>query len=199
MKTSDEKEVLPPQCYSLPNILHHHHQQQESPQNISANPIVQVPYGFIHGPNRPVPLSSGLEHHPHSNPFSFSVRPPGYVSSSTSSAISTVQTAHVFGGVLNPATIGSPFPSGNDIPVRDNWLANVRKAKADSIEKQLKCQEKNRLAAMKSRQRKKKEWERLILSEKELLEENQRLLQRIQSLEAEITLLKKGVNSEGKK
>jgi cell division septum initiation protein DivIVA len=43
---------------------------------------------------------------------------------------------------------------------------------------------------MKSRQRKKLEWERLVDAEKELLNENQKLRQRIVSLETELETLK---------
>jgi hypothetical protein len=83
-----------------------------------------------------------------------------------------------------------PFEIMKDTAEGQSWLSNVQKVKANSLEKQLKSQEKNRLAAMKSRQRKKLEWERLVDAEKELLNENQKLRQRIVSLETELETLK---------
>lgn len=70
------------------------------------------------------------------------------------------------------------------------WAASLQRAKVTSIEKQLRFQEKNRLAAMKSRQRKKKEWERLQQSEKALLDENRSLKERIAVLESEVRMLR---------
>ena len=83
-----------------------------------------------------------------------------------------------------------PYEMIKDTALGQSWLSNVQKVKASSLEKQLKSQEKNRLAAMKSRQRKKQEWERLVDAEKELLNENQKLRQRIVNLEAELEALK---------
>mgnify|MGYP001048067305 CR=1 FL=1 len=70
------------------------------------------------------------------------------------------------------------------------WAASLQQAKVTTIEKQLRFQEKNRLAAMKSRQRKKKEWERLQQSEKALLDENRSLKERIAVLESEVRMLR---------
>jgi hypothetical protein len=70
------------------------------------------------------------------------------------------------------------------------WAASIQQAKASTLEKQLRFQEKNRIAAMKSRQRKKLEWERLQESERALLEENRSLKERIAVLEGEIRVLR---------
>lgn len=78
-------------------------------------------------------------------------------------------------------------PSGNI------WAASLQQAKASSIEKQMRFQEKNRLAAMKSRQRKKQEWERLQDSEKELMDENRSLKERIAVLEGELRALRESM------
>lgn len=75
-----------------------------------------------------------------------------------------------------------------------NWAASIQQAKASSLEKQMRFQEKNRIAAMKSRQRKKKEWERLQESEKTLLEENRSLKERIAILEGEIRVLREAAH-----
>lgn len=56
----------------------------------------------------------------------------------------------------------------------------------DPIERRLRSQERNRLAAMKSRQRKKKEWERLIKAESALLTENASLKEELGRLREEL-------------
>lgn len=76
-------------------------------------------------------------------------------------------------------------PTGNQL-----WAKSIQQAKASTLEKQMRFQEKNRIAAMKSRQRKKQEWERLQISEKSLLEENRSLKERIAVLEGEIRVLR---------
>lgn len=55
--------------------------------------------------------------------------------------------------------------------------------------KRSRCQERNRLAAMKSRQRKKKEWERLVTLEAHLAQENAVLKEEISRLKDEILKL----------
>lgn len=157
---------------------------QDQPNNsIKYSPMIQpssLSYGFVHPP-RPMPIM--IE------------RPMFYASPSfpPPQPIHHHQQRPVF---------NQPPPQQPQIPIlnpinmmkdpaeEQSWLSNVQKVKANSLEKQLKSQEKNRLAAMKSRQRKKQEWERLVDAEKELLNENQRLRQRIVSLEAELDTLK---------
>lgn len=56
----------------------------------------------------------------------------------------------------------------------------------ESLERRSRSQERNRLAAMKSRQRKKKEWERLINSESLLREENTQLKQEVARLREQL-------------
>lgn len=56
----------------------------------------------------------------------------------------------------------------------------------DTLERRSRSQERNRLAAMKSRQRKKREWERLVQSETLLREENVQLKQEIARLREQL-------------
>lgn len=56
----------------------------------------------------------------------------------------------------------------------------------DTLERRSRSQERNRLAAMKSRQRKKKEWERLVQSEALLREENTQLKQEVARLREQL-------------
>lgn len=61
----------------------------------------------------------------------------------------------------------------------------------ETLERRLRSQERNRIAAMRSRQRKKKEWERLIESEHLLRQENASLRNEIDGLQEEIRKLSK--------
>ncbi len=79
------------------------------------------------------------------------------------------------------------------------WANSLQQAKSCSLEKQLKFQEKNRIAAMKSRQRKKKEWERLQSTERILLEENRMLKERIAILESEIRVFREATLTRNSK
>jgi len=75
-------------------------------------------------------------------------------------------------------------------PASVAWVSSMQQAKNSTVEKQIRFQEKNRIAAMKSRQRKKQEWERLQASEKALAEENRCMKERIAVLEGEIRVLR---------
>lgn len=69
------------------------------------------------------------------------------------------------------------------------FLSMPQGIERDSMERRMRSQERNRLAAMKSRQRKKKEWERLLESEKSLASENTELKKEISTLLARIASL----------
>jgi hypothetical protein len=60
----------------------------------------------------------------------------------------------------------------------------------DIYGRRLRSQEKNRIAAMRSRQRKKKEWERLVKSELSLRQENVRLKEEMDNLQDELQKLR---------
>lgn len=94
------------------------------------------------------------------------------------------------GGVPMPHSMSSMEPSNHPV-----WAASIQQAKASTLEKQMRFQEKNRIAAMKSRQRKKQEWERLQDSERSLTEENRSLKERIAVLEGEIRVLRENSQS----
>lgn len=141
-------------------------------------PSSSLSYGFVNPP-RPMPIR--IE-----RPMVYV--PPGY----PPQAIHNQRAVYTQPPPPQPQHMPmmGPFEIMKDSPEGQSWLSNVQKVKANSLEKQLKSQEKNRLAAMKSRQRKKQEWERLVDAEKELRNENQRLRQRIVSLETELETLK---------
>lgn len=85
----------------------------------------------------------------------------------------------------NPATdkqIFCPVPA-TLLSTHDEWEDNVKKAKLDTVHRRARLQEKNRQAAIRSRQRKKAEWDRLVNAEVALLEENLHLKSRIAELE----------------
>ena len=63
---------------------------------------------------------------------------------------------------------------------------------SDMLDKRQRSQERNRLAAMKSRQRKKKEWERLLQVEASLMDENAKLKQELNRLQEELRSYKEG-------
>lgn len=67
-----------------------------------------------------------------------------------------------------------------------DWSNTAQKARLESVQRRARSQEKNRIAAMKSRQRKKKEWDRLIDAEKALRAENELLKQRNEYLENQL-------------
>lgn len=92
-------------------------------------------------------------------------------------------------GSHSQGSLHTVMPSMVDTP-NPMWAASIQQAKASTLEKQLRFQEKNRIAAMKSRQRKKQEWERLQNNEKILSEENRRLKDRIAELEKEVRSLR---------
>lgn len=109
---------------------------------------------------------------------------PMYMDSNLgSSAASKVQSSGSLNGGMH--SVMPLEPAGNQL-----WANSIQQAKASTMEKQMRFQEKNRIAAMKSRQRKKQEWERLQVSEKSLLEENRSLKERIAVLEGEIRVLR---------
>lgn len=71
----------------------------------------------------------------------------------------------------------------------ESYFASNSPSGTGSLERRLRSQERNRIAAMKSRQRKKKEWERLMDSEAALARENTRLKEEVMRLRNEIQQL----------
>lgn len=63
------------------------------------------------------------------------------------------------------------------------WLATLQHVQLETIQKRKRVQENNRVAAIKSRNRKKQEWNRLLASEKNLQEENEELKNKIIKLQ----------------
>lgn len=79
------------------------------------------------------------------------------------------------------------FPSCmNSNLMTELTVPNVQMAQLESCQKKLKYQEKNRMAAMKFRSRKKQEWNMMIASEAALKRENEFLKNRIKILEEEL-------------
>lgn len=76
------------------------------------------------------------------------------------------------------------------------FLSMPQGIERDSVERRMRSQERNRLAAMKSRQRKKKEWERLLESEKSLALENVELKKEVSTLLEKIALLEEKLRAK---
>jgi len=94
------------------------------------------------------------------------------------------------GPVASGGGVGLHPVVSSDALSNQAWAVSIQQAKASTMEKQMRFQEKNRLAAMKSRQRKKQEWERLQSNEKALVEQNRSMKERIAVLEGEIRVLR---------
>lgn len=83
-------------------------------------------------------------------------------------------------------------------PPGKHFISMPMGAGNESTERRLRSQERNRLAAMKSRQRKKKEWERLLDLEKLLSIENDELKKEVTSLRDEVIALQDKLEQTGK-
>lgn len=102
-------------------------------------------------------------------------------------SISNVTTGDPSPGYHSVQSDGAPMhfsensaPCFNSLPYR---------SRTDPNERRIRSQERNRIAAMKSRQRKKREWERLIDSEATLLQENIKLKEEVLRLREELRRL----------